>query len=81
MYFVICLFIPYKEDVEAGVQKKKLYKVKEKKVILGLCAGFSKYSNMPLWLVRTLTIVLIVPMPLYWIVGALVPNEEDINVK
>ena len=75
------MFIPYKEDVEAGVQKKKLYKVKEKKVILGLCAGFSKYSNMPLWLVRTLTIVLIVPMPLYWIVGALVPNEEDINVK
>ena len=81
VYFVICLFIPYKEDVEAGIQKKKLYKVKEKKVILGLCAGFSKYSSMPLWLVRTLTIVLVLPMPLYWIIGALVPNEEDINVK
>lgn len=81
VYFVTCIFIPYKEDIEAGIQKKKLYKVKEKKFILGLCAGFSRLTNIPLWLVRTLTIVLIIPMFLYWIVGALVPNEEDINDK
>ena len=75
-YLIICLFVPYKEDVEEGKERKKLYKIKDGKVILGLCAGFAKYSNMPLWLVRTLTIVLVFPLVLYWIVGALVPNEE-----
>lgn len=76
-YLIICLFIPYKEDVEEGKERKKLYKIKDGKVVLGLCAGFAKYSNMPLWLVRTLTIVLVFPLVLYWIVGALVPNEES----
>lgn len=75
-YLIICLFVPYKEDVEEGKERKKLYKIKDGKIILGLCAGFAKYSNMPLWLVRTLTIVLVFPLVLYWIVGALVPNEE-----
>lgn len=75
-YLIICLFVPYKEDVEEVKERKKLYKIKDGKVILGLCAGFAKYSNMPLWLVRTLTIVLVFPLVLYWIVGALVPNEE-----
>ena len=75
-YLIICLFVPYKEDVEEGKERKKLYKIKDGKVILGLCAGFAKYLNMPLWLVRTLTIVLVFPLVLYWIVGALVPNEE-----
>ena len=69
-YLIICLFVPYKEDVEEGKERKKLYKIKDGKVILGLCAGFAKYSNMPLWLVRTLTIVLVFPLVLYWIVGA-----------
>lgn len=65
------------KNVEQGITKKKLYKIKEGKVILGLCAGFAKYANMPLWLVRLLTIVLGFPMALYWIVGAIVPTKED----
>ncbi len=77
LYFIVSAFIPIKENVEQGITKKKLYKIKEGKVILGLCAGFAKYANMPLWLVRLLTIVLGFPMALYWIVGAIVPTKED----
>lgn len=77
IYFIISAFVPVKEKVEQGIKRKKLYKIREGKVILGLCAGFAKYANMPLWLVRLLTIVLIIPMALYWIVGAIVPTEED----
>ena len=77
LYFFVSLFVPIKENVEQGIVKKKLYKIKEGKVILGLCAGFSKYANMPLWLVRLLTIVLIFPMGLYWIFGAIIPTKED----
>ena len=76
LYFVVSLFVPVKEDVEQGIKKKKLYKVKKGKVILGLCAGFAQYSNMPLWLVRLLTIILVIPCVLYWIIGAIVPTEE-----
>lgn len=75
-YLVISWIFPYKEDIDEGKQRKKLCKVKENKFILGLCSGFAKYSNMPLWLVRTLTIVLVIPMVLYWIIGAIVPNED-----
>ena len=79
LYFVISAFIPVKEKVEQGIVRKKLYKTKNKKVFLGLCAGFAEYSNMPLWLVRLLTIVLIFPMALYLIIAAIVPTEEDKN--
>lgn len=76
LYFIVSAFVPVKENVEQGITKKKLYKIKEGKVILGLCAGFAKYANMPLWLVRLLTIILIFPMALYWIIGAIVPTKE-----
>ena len=72
-------FVPVKEKVEQGIVRKRLYKTKNKKVFLGLCAGFAEYSNMPLWLVRLLTIVLIFPMALYFIIAAIVPTEEDEN--
>lgn len=76
LYFIISAFVPVKENVEQGIQRKKLYKVKKGKVILGLCAGFSAYSKMPLWLVRLLAIILVLPWALYWIIGAIVPTEE-----
>lgn len=77
LYFILSAFIPFKEDVEQGITRKKLYKIKKGKIILGLCAGFSEYTNIPLWLVRLLTVVLVVPMVLYWIIGAIVPTKED----
>lgn len=48
LYFIISAFVPVKENVEQGITRKKLYKIKEGKVILGLCAGFAKYANMRL---------------------------------
>lgn len=79
LYFIISAFVPVKEKVEQGIVRKRLYKTKNKKVFLGLCAGFAEYSNMPLWLVRLLTIVLIFPMALYFIIAAIVPTEEEEN--
>lgn len=76
LYFLVGSFVPVKENVEQGITKKKLYKVKDGKVILGLCKGFSVYTGMPLWLVRLLTVILIIPSSLYFIIGAIVPTEE-----
>ena len=74
LYFILSAFIPVKENVEQGIERKKLYKTKDKKIILGLCSGISKYLSMPLWLVRVLAVLL---FPLYFIVGAIVPTEEN----
>ena len=76
LYFIVALFVPVKENVEKGIKRKKIYKMKEGKVVFGLCKGFSVYSGMPLWLVRTLTIVLVLPTVLYFIIGAIIPTEE-----
>ena len=48
LYFIVSAFVPVKEKVEQSIVRKKLYKVKNKKIFLGLCAGFAEYSNMPL---------------------------------
>lgn len=79
LYFVVSFFVPVKENVEKGITKKKIYKVKEGKVILGVCKGFSVYTGMKLWLVRVLTIVLVLPATLYFIIGAIMPTEEKDN--
>lgn len=77
LYFIVSAFVPVREDVEQGIEKKKLYKVKKKKLVLGLCAGIAEYTGKPLWLVRLLTVVLILPTVLYFIIGAIVPTKEE----
>ena len=54
LYFIVAAFVPVQEHVEQGIQKKKLYKIRKGKVLLGLCTGFAEYSGMQLWLVRLL---------------------------
>ena len=76
LYFIASIFVPVQEDAEHEIRKRKLSKVKEKKFLVGVCAGISAYTGMPLWLVRLLTIILIVTWPLYWIAAAVMPNEE-----
>lgn len=79
LYFIISAAVPFKEDVEQGIEKKKLYKVKEGKFLLGFCKGFSEYANVPLWLVRVVTVILsIVTCTLfYFIAAAIIPTKED----
>lgn len=78
-YLIIPMFVPYKEDVDAGIKRKKLHKVKEGKWIFGVCTGIAKRTKMPLWLVRLLTVILGVPLALYPIFTALLPHEEDLD--
>lgn len=73
-YFIISAFIPVKENVEAGIKRKKLYKIKENKVFFGLCAGFSKCYGMPRWFWRILGVLL---FPVYLILSAVIPTEEE----
>lgn len=79
LYFLVSVFVPVKENVEKGIKKKKIYKIKDGKWLLGLCNGFSVYSGMPLWLVRVLTVVLVLPGTLYFVIAAIIPTEEGLN--
>lgn len=72
-YFVVSALIPIKENVELGIQKKKLYKVKNGKVLFGVCTGIAEYSGMPLWLVRLLAVLL---FPIYFVLAAMIPTQE-----
>lgn len=74
IYIILSIILPYKEDVEQGIIRKRVYKTKDKKVLLGVCSGIAKYKNMPLWLVRLLSILL---GPLYFLLAAIIPTEED----
>lgn len=78
LYFLISAFIPVKENVEQGIVKKKLYKIRNKKVLFGLCVGIAEYTHMPLWLARVLAILL---FPLYILIAAIVPTMEDEDGK
>lgn len=81
LYFILSAFIPVKEKVEQGIVRKKFGKTHHKKVFLGLCSGFSEYSGIPRWLVRLLTIILVLPVSLYFIIAAIVPTEEEDDVQ
>ena len=81
LYFIIAAFLPVKENVERGIIRKKMYKIKQDKWLLGLCKGFSVYANMPLWVVRMLTILLVAPLALYFFFCAIIPTEEEDNAK
>ena len=76
IYFIVSIFVPVKEDVENGIIKKKLYKVKAGKWIFGLCEGFVIYSGAPIWLVRIIAVLI---TPIYLLLAAFVPTEEDLN--
>lgn len=78
LYFIISSFVPVKEKVEQGIKRKKLYKTHNKKILLGLCAGITEYSGMPIWLIRVISVLL---FPLYFIIGAIVPTKEEENVE
>ena len=73
IYFIIAACFPVKEDVEQGIQKKRLRKIKEGKVLFGMCTGMAAYSNWPLWVLRILGVLL---FPVYLILAAVVPNQE-----
>ncbi len=73
-YFIVGAFIPIKEDVELGIQKKKLYKVKKGKVLFGLCTGLAEYSGIRLWAVRLLTVLFL--SPIYFVLAAIIPTQE-----
>lgn len=81
LYFIISAFTPVKEDIEQGIKKKKLYKVKEGKCIFGLCKGFSECKKVPLWIVRVVTVILsIVTVSLFYLIAAaIIPTKEDDN--
>lgn len=78
MYFLLSAFIPLKENVEQGIQKKKWHKIKDRKVIFGLCTGFSEFTGMPLWAARLIIAILtiITAGMIYLIFSAIIPTEE-----
>lgn len=82
LYFLIAACIPTKEDVESGFQEdKKFYKAKEGKVIMGLCKGFSEYTDIPVVWVRILAVILgltIIGAILYFILGATAHTEDEV---
>ena len=73
-YFIICAFVPYKENAESGIVRKKLYKVKDHKVFFGLCAGFSERYGKPRWFWRIFGVLL---FPIYLILSAVIPTKEE----
>lgn len=84
LYFLIAACIPTKEDAENGLTDKKFYKAKDGKVIMGLCKGFSEYTDIPVVWVRILTVILgltVIGTILYFILGAVAHTKDDENAK
>ena len=64
---------------------KRLYRVNEDKVIMGVCTGLAEYFNTDVSIVRLIFILLIVfgagsPVLIYLILGIVLPVKE-IEIK
>ncbi len=84
MYFIISACIPSKEDFENGTKEKRYYKAKQGKAIMGVCKGFSEYTDIPVMWIRILTVILcltVVGLILYFIIGAVAHTEDEIHAK
>lgn len=73
-YFITVAAVPYKENAENGKVRKKLRKTHDKKVIFGLCAGFTERFGKPRWMWRIFAVPL---FPVYFILSAVIPTKED----
>ena len=71
-------------EIENENEEPKLYKIKNKKMITGLCAGIADYTGLSLTWVRIQMVicsVLIIPALAYFLASALIPAIEDIERK
>ena len=60
--------------------QKRLYRVNENKVILGVCSGISEYTGTDVGVVRIITVLVAlftgIPILLYLIIGLVLPIKE-----
>jgi phage shock protein C len=87
--YIVYVFRSEKENKKgrSTVQKKGLFKVKEKKIIAGVCAGIGRYLNIDVTLVRILFVVLalwtdvLVWILLYLALIIILPQESTVVEK
>lgn len=80
LYFLIGACIPFKENAEQGLYREKFYRIAKGKDIMGLCKGFSVYTDIPVGWVRLITVIFspIMVLP-YFIISAFVPVKEKVE--
>ena len=81
IYFLIAACLPYKEDVESGMQdNRKFAKAQGGKWLFGICKGISNYTDIPVVWIRLwaclLIVTLIVPIA-YLIMGIVLKRKGE----
>ena len=82
LYFLIAACVPAKEDIESGEIHELTFKAAKKgegRVLLGLCKGFSNYTDIPTAWIRFMAIwliLLIFPVILYLVFGTVVIKDR-----
>jgi len=60
--------------------QKRLYRVNENKVILGVCSGIAEYTGTDVGVVRIITVLVAlftgIPIILYLVIGLVLPIKE-----
>lgn len=60
--------------------QKRLYRVNENKVIMGVCTGISEYISVDVNIIRVLFVILAlisgIPIILYIVMGVILPIKE-----
>ncbi len=86
IYFLVAACVPAKEDIESGEIHERVFKAAEKgkgRVLLGLCKGFSNYTDIPVAWIRFLAIILIFavfPVILYLVFGTVCVKNKTFRL-
>lgn len=72
LYLIVGICLPFKDE-----DNREFLRVYDRKLIMGVCTGFAKYIDRPLWVVRLFTIILILPLILYFVLAFIIPKEKS----